>query len=527
MRQVFLAVIGAALLVAAQAPFGLWPLGLVGIVPLAILAEADVTPRRRYLAAYVGGVVFFGVGCVWLAVPSVVNLMLMTFPEALAFPLFVATYRQVRRRVPRPIALAVTWVAIEVVRARLPWGGFPWLLVGYSLDRPLELAQAADVGGVSLLSFVVAVANGSFLQAWMRRRDPRRSVWLGVPPALLLFLYGYGALRIASVAGDEGPGPRLLLVQANLPQGLKQRHDFETIARYQLAATEHGLRRSEGRPFDLLCWAESMFPGVLPHRSGAAADDADRAVAEGFIEPFLGEFGAWFLTGAITRDGAAEARRDWNSVLLYDPAGRRQQLYSKTILVPGGEFIPFREALPDAFIRMIEGFAGFLPDLARGEGPVVFELETASGQEFRFSTTICYENVYPSYCVAVARQGIDFVVNLSNEGWFGQSWEFDQMEVASRFRAIEMRRSLVRVTNSGVSAVYDACGRTRARIEEGIGRDRDVAGSRLVDVPIHRGGSVFVRSGDVVGFFATLSTALFLAPGLLRRVRRYLARRKK
>src|SRR5690606_12034064 len=115
-----------------------------------------------------------------------------------------------------------------------------------------------------------------------------------------------------------------------------------------------------------------------------------------------------------------------------------------------------------------------------------------------------YENVYPSYCARTVARGVDFLVNLSNEAWFGDSAEFDQMEVASRFRAIETRRALVRSTNSGISAIYDATGRCLARVEGPDGRDRAVAGHLAARVPIHGALTPFVRVGDVLGVASTL-----------------------
>jgi apolipoprotein N-acyltransferase len=142
-----------------------------------------------------------------------------------------------------------------------------------------------------------------------------------------------------------------------------------------------------------------------------------------------------------------------------------------------------------------------------------------------FATTVCYENAYAGYHARAARLGVDFLVNLSNEGWFGASSEFDQMDAVSRLRAIETRRSLVRVTNSGISAVYDAAGRRRATLLGEGGRDRAVAGFLLAEVPIAAATAPFVRTGEAFGFAVTLAATLWLLASAIVLRRRYRARR--
>ncbi|MFH0943768.1 MAG: nitrilase-related carbon-nitrogen hydrolase, partial [Planctomycetota bacterium] len=167
---------------------------------------------------------------------------------------------------------------------------------------------------------------------------------------------------------------------------------------------------------------------------------------------------------------------------------------------------------------------GFLPRLAPGEGPIVHPLCCGDGRRFRFSTTICYENCYPGYGARSARQEVDFLVNLSNEAWFRESVEFDQMDAATRFRAIEARRSVVRVTNSGISAVYDAVGRRRETITSRDGRDRAVSGHLVAPVPIFDSDSLFVRTGDLLALILTSCAALWYLLGAWRAVRRYRSR---
>lgn len=510
MTPFLLAASTAVLLLLAHAPVGLWPLSLVALVPLVRLAERrDVSAGRRAAAAYVGGALFFGVGCHWLAIAAWPNLAMMTVFEAATFPAFVFLLRAVRRRLPLALAVPVAWVAVEFVRSGFPWNGFPWLLLGYALDGPLVLLQSAELWGVTGLSCVVAASNGLATAAW-ESHGRARVLRLGAAALLPALLVGYGVLRIDRVAAAATPGPRVVLVQANVPQQLKNALRSDRIVAMQVGVTRDAIAAAAGDGVDLICWAETMLPYGLFHDVDEAARHLDEERVGSLLRSELAAVpGAWLVIGAVTgRSRTATTIDTFNTILLFDPDVRRAGQYDKSVLVPGGEFLPMRDHLPEFVHRIVRSIAGRLPDLRAGAGPHVLTFTARDGREYRMGPTICYENVYPGYCARTVALGVDFMLNLSNEAWFGESAEFDQMEVASRFRAIETRRALVRATNSGISAVYDATGRTVARVEETSGADRGVAGHLAATVPIHAGISPFVRFGDLVGLSATLIATL-------------------
>jgi len=532
MKALLLSFASALLLVLAQAPFGCWPLALFALIPLTLTARVPGRFWSWFPAAYLGGVAVFLGGCYWLAETSPVNLALMTVAEALAFPCYILLLRAfwALARVPSSLAVPLAWIAVEYLRSHWPFNGFPWLLLGSSLYRPIEMAQAADLAGVFGLSVLLAAANGLLLDAWdaWNADEPRRRralLFSGGALLLPLLLYSYGTLRIGQVLARESEGPVLAIVQANVPQGLKQRlKSAEEIWAYQMEATDALLGDAGAPAFDLLCWAETMFPGGLLQGDTARSRAVDeRIVAEPFVRPLLAPLGASFLTGSTTFEepGTLETRI-YNSALLFDPDGLRIGSYAKSVLVPGGEFIPLRKVLPDRIDSLVEEFTGgFLPRLAAGSGPVRMTFRTRAGREFHFGTTICYENCYPLYSARCAAEGVHFLVNLSNEAWFKESVEFDQMDAATRFRAIEARRSVVRVTNSGISAVYDAVGRRRQTLLGADGRDRAVEGHLVAAVPVFDGSSIYVRSGDLVPRLLTGLALLWALAGAGRAIFRY------
>src|SRR4029453_16286170 len=142
-----------------------------------------------------------------------------------------------------------------------------------------------------------------------------------------------------------------------------------------------------------------------------------------------------------------------------------------------------------AFEDWIRDFAGFVSDLQPGPGPSLQELDGVP-----FGVTICFENAYGGYCRQFVRQGAAFLVNVTNEAWFGTSTEFDQMELHSILRAVETRRALFRSTNSGISCLVLPAGRRPQGDRRLVvdGRDRAVAGTFAADVPLYDGTTLYV-----------------------------------
>lgn len=502
-RALLLAFTSALLLALAQAPLSWTPLAFVALLPLEALARMQCTRRTRYLAAFAGGLAFFIGGCHWLAHTAPVNLLLMALSQAPAFPVTVALLRMLRGW-PRAVALPLAWVGVESIRATFPFNGFPWLLLGYSFSRPLEFIQAADLGGVWLLSIVLALANGLVVDAMEARRG--RVLRLAAVVLLPVALYGYGRWRMPVVLATESAGPTLALIQADIPQELKRANRSpDDILKAYRTLTETALAGRDD--VDLVCWPETMQPWPLLRRWRAvprppkptyewiASEVEAHEVKDDLVRGVL-HGRARLLLGTITFTGGTPYQDPtWNSAILYSPAGEREAIYDKTIRVPGGEFIPLRSWMPAALDDFVRSVAGFIPNLVAGDGPRRMELPSRGGRTYAFASTICYENNYPGYGAACAAQGVDFLVNLSNEAWFKDSVEMDQMEVASRFRAVEARRALVRATNSGVSAIYDATGARRAAIVGPGGKDRDVAGTLVERVPVFSARSLFVAGG--------------------------------
>jgi len=543
-RPLLIACAAGVLLVLSQAPYSILPAGLLAPVPLVLLAELPCRCRIRYVAAYVGALVAFGLGCGWVRFTAPANLVMMMGPEGFTFPAVVALLRLgPTRGIRGALHLAVCWTAIEYLRSHWPFNGFPYLLLGHAAVRPLQMAQAADLVGVFGMTFLLAFVGGLILDA--ARPGPGRRLAAILAGALLIATYGYGAWRAPQVLEGTEEGPRVGLVQANISQELKVRQQPEVILRphmeQSMAVVRAAKEDAAAGSIDLLVWPETMVPGWMLHDPERIPDEAlaryvddsrefERDLIDGWLVPQITQpLGCSALLGALTWNAVhPDAGGDtYNTALLFDPSGKRVGSYDKSVLVPGGEFVPMRDFLPKVMFDGIRRLAGFVPNLTRGSGPKVLEIggpagEAGAGVGRRFAPTICYENCYPGYNARAVNAGADFLLNISNEAWFRDSIQMDQMQVASRFRAIETRRTLVRSTNSGISAIYDAAGRRVSILEDAEGRDREFPGVLIRDVPITLRGSLYRRVGDLIAVGAMI-VALLRGLGALRR--RYLLRR--
>lgn len=528
-RFILLLILGVVAHTAAFPPLDLGPLVVVALAALG-MAFLEPMGRARWLAVYAAGVALFIAGCAWLADIFVLFPLFMAVFEGLTLPLFCLLFRttHLRCRFPVWLALPVAWVAVEYLRSIFPLDGFPWLLAGYSLWRITPLIQAADITGVYGMSFLLALSAGVLL-AWFlcvkEKRVKKPLIGTGVLALGLAGALAYGFIRPATLEVEEGPV--LAAVQGNIPQELKHGAGGagQIFAHYRDVTNRIFEAPS---PPSLVVWPETFFP--FPLGEGQPGDRwlpgigysesllcERKLIGVEIVERILAPHEAWFLTGVLGyrlgKEGALERR---NAAYLYDPEGIRKGVYYKTLLVPGGEYLPYIDAVPfgDSLKNLIETQAGFLPDLEPGFGPQLMTF-TASGEPYRFGVQICYENIYGDYCRRFIKEGADFLINISNEGWFHSASEFDQMLAISVFRAVEMRRSLFRGTNTGISCVIGPEGKVppmEDRITEN-GVDKNVEGVLVKRVPLCHTASLYVQHGDRFAqavFFVQIICLLFL-----------------
>ena len=428
--------------------------------------------------------------------------------------------RRLGRRWPLPVATAAAWMLMETVRSVLmPPFGFPWMRLGTHLHHVGWLAGSARLWGLGGLSLVIASLGGTL--AWLVRR-PGPGGRLGLAAGLAPTLAAVAAAALTR-APETVDGPRVLLVQPAIPQERKMlAPDPSKLFLDTLELTQRGLRAAEaaGESTDLVVWGETMLhmpvmePGLADRlRSGEVgfdpwvahaltADDVTlwTEVLQSWLEDGVFSVlpaGTAFACGAeYFREHRGRVRRQ-NSVFVWESVDRRAGPVSKRHLVPGAETMLGLERF--GFVRSaIQSIAGYLPDLlAFEESGRTLAFTDRGGRTWSFGVSVCFDNAFDDVFTLPLRQGdADFHLVASNEAWFRTSLEFDQMMAFSRIQALATGRSVVRATNSGVSAVIGPDGAEVGRLVVD-GADRAVPGTlrRTVPVPASAGSRTpFVRA---------------------------------
>ncbi len=476
------AVSGAAALGAAMA-LGHAPFEMPYAALPALAAAVIWVPggRATFLKGWILGSAYFTVTLLWILEPFQVDVETHGWlaPFALGglaggLALFWGVAAHVGARLGGALGFAVALSTAELARAYL-FTGLPWALPAYLwLDLPqAQLAAFAGPHGLTFLT-VIAVAL-----PWSQRRRGAVRLAAACLPAVLLAAAPLLRPAPASTAGDGAPLVRL--VQPNIPQRLKWSRNH--IARWYGILKD--LSRDSGA--DLVIWPETAVPYDIE-----ADADVRRDVAGAVGGPPL-------VTGANIRGGAGWS----NGLLVIDRNADILASYRKHHLVPFGEYIPFGDLLG------LDGLAENIADFDQGEGPLIIDLGPRLGKVL---PTICYEAIFPQNLRADGRP--DWLLQITNDAWFGTVSGPQQHLAQVRFRAIEQGLPALRAANTGISAAIDPAGRLIDRLDLGI---RGVIDVRLPD-PLPP--TPYARTGDAPVALLLALALLGLAAARRRRPRR-------
>ncbi|MDA1088805.1 MAG: apolipoprotein N-acyltransferase [Proteobacteria bacterium] len=396
--------------------------------------------------------------------------------------------------VGRVIVFSALWTLLEWVRG---WAltGFPWNLIGtvwVVSDSMIQLAAVTGVYGLSLLTIAAAAMPAVLADHGASSRRRRRWVPVLAIFAVIGVVWTGGQVRLASASSEIVAGVQLRLVQPNIPQALKwkpelRRSHVQKQLKMSLAMAPAG--SPPAKPPTHIIWAEASVPYILTDTPGLTQVLGAAAPPGGLI-----------IVGAprATPRGVTP-RRIWNSLHAIDGKGRVTATYDKHHLVPFGEYVPFRDILP------IEKLTAGRQDFSPGPGirTVVFDGLPP------VSPLICYEVIFPGN-VADPENRPQWILNLTNDGWFGQSFGPYQHFAAARLRAVEEGLPLVRVANTGISGVIDGYGRTVKKL--GLGREGVIDSPLPVALDERTPFSRFGGWITVLLMFFALAGGILLAP---------------
>ena len=481
-------------------PFELFPLLLLSYAALVLLIDGAVEGRRRYRdAALIGwayGFGFFLLGLYWIGYAFLVDaaehewqlpFVALLMPGGLG--LFFAAAAAVCAASWRGGAQRIFWFALVFFAAEWLRGhiltGFPWNLPGYGWGASLQILQSVSAFGIYGLSLLTLLLGGSFA-ALARGEHWPAARWL--PAALTLLFIGFwanGEARLLTATRATVPGVRLRIVQPDTPQ--PEKYAPQNIARNWQRLVDLSLKPAAVAPTHIV-WPEAAPPFPLTRMREALADVA--AIADGKV----------LLTGDVRIDDSpGHPPRYYNSFDLFAAHGKLLAQSDKFHLVPFGEYLPMENLLRAAGLTEIAANTGF----SSGDGPKTFAVPGAPP----VTPLICYEVIFPQAVTGAPRP--QWLVNLTDDSWFGPNTGPMQHLMIARVRAIEEGLPIVRAANSGISAIIDPFGRLRASLALGL------RGTIDGDLPVALPPTPFARYGNI----AMLMLALMCAGAALWRIR--------
>ena len=486
-------------------PFQFEILAWIALVPLLWVLEGK-KPQEAFMLGLVSGLVSFGIIIWWVKISMATYgglpaslAWLITAVLALYLALYPALFAFFMVRIHAGgtfltfLMAAPLWVSLELLRAYF-MSGFPWALLGYSQYRYLHVIQLADLVGVYGVSFFIVFVNAAI---WHFFRFPRKAPYALVIGVSLMaaFVWGYGYLRLHEVPIETRGEKRAVgIVQGNVDQSVKWSPKWRKGILDKMGKLTKDLR---GR----FTTGESSAPPVIVWPEAAAPLVYQRHASERrYLRQLAKDTDSFLLFGVLGRRDVKQGPELTNSAYLIDPDGEETGRYDKMHLLPFGEYVPLAKLL--FFVKKLVPVIGAFKS---GEKPEIFN--AAQG---KFGVLICFEVIFPRVVRRMANA--QYLVNITNDAWFGETAASEQHLSMVAFRAVEFRMPIVRSANTGISALIDPTGAIRVRsplFEEWIHAD---AISLKKDGP-----SIYARIGDM---FAYICVFFSVAAVLLFRSRR-------
>jgi apolipoprotein N-acyltransferase len=398
---------------------------------------------------------------------------------------------------------AATWVALEMILARI-FGGFPWNLLGDSQYRIIPLIQFVSFTGVYGVSFLVVWTSLSLLcgVTAILGKPTQRSPWMMeiiLPFTTVIVAMFYGFHQLAQPFTEDRE-LKVALIQPGIPQTMiwnptKDRLRFLDL----IHLSENALTNQPA----VVVWPEAATPD-LPRFNPEFADP---------ISALARDHKTWLIIGADDAEATSTETNYFNASFLINPDGKLENSYHKRGLVIFGEYIPLVRWLP--FIKWFTPITG---SYTPGDGPVQFQLGRAASaslraigsvEKFQTSVLICFEDVFPHLARKSVDPDTDFLVNITNDGWFGEGAAQWQQAAAATFRTIENGVPLIRCANTGITCWMDANGRWREVYRDKTGSVYGV-GFMIATIPLPAKHPItfYNQHGDVFGWVCVGFVAL-------------------
>jgi apolipoprotein N-acyltransferase len=470
----------------AMPPFDLWPLLFLAF-PVFIWSLNGLSRRQAFACGFIFGLGYFVTCFYWIGVAFLVDaatyLWMMPFMVGalaggmalywgLAALITVMLHQQGLARI---ITFAILLAVAEWLRGHL-LTGFPWTAPGLAVDGMGAFAQAASLIGMPGLTLIIVL--WASLPALLGLASVRRREW-GAALLLLAFLPGlwlWGQYRLASDAGATVAGVTLRIVQPNISQDDKWRSDNArpVFDKLKMMSSQPTRERPQGiNDITVVIWPESSVSFYIEESAQGLAELAQMLPQQTTL-----------VMGALRRDARPEGDRVYNSVLAFDGDANLVAHYDKWRLVPGGEYLPFEAILEPLGFRKVVTVPG---SFTSGPGPRSIALPGLASA----GVLVCYEAIFPHDLIDASERP-SWIINVTNDGWFGRSSGPYQHLAQARLRTIEQGLPLIRAANTGISAIIDAYGRMDQSLP--LGAEGVLDGALPTSLP----PTLYARAGDVI-----------------------------
>ena len=475
-------------------------LAWVAWIPL-FFAMENTTPQRAAFFGFVAGMVFYNWGLSWINntlinygnlhwVFSFAVLGLLSAYLSLFISLFCYFVRRAcgENHIRFFLFAPVLWVSLENLRSSHSEYGFSWLGLGYSQFQNLPVIQPAEWTGVYGVSWLIILVNCGLYLSWKCWREQKQKEfelkvgWRILSTTLIIcacwLVYGSQSLKKYSSINSEKI--RIGLIQGNVEQSMKWNPVYQNLVinKYRKLT----FKAAEEKPH-LIIWPETATPFYFEESETETR----------MMRNLAREINTPILFGSPHRKKINGELIYFNSAYLLSQSGQTLSRYDKIHLVPFGEFVPFRKVL-----FFIEKLVVMIGDFGRGQEATV--METAGN---RAGVSICYEMIFPDLIRQAVKNGANFLVNITNDAWFGKSAASYQHMSMGAMRAVENRVPIVRVANTGISGTINATGKLKDETE------LFVEDFRITQIaPAIEEKTFYSLYGDVFSWFCLLTTVL-------------------
>jgi apolipoprotein N-acyltransferase len=505
------------LLILCYPDLDLYFIAWIALVPL-LIAIIQRGPISSGVLSFVCGVIFFTGIFRWILDFTGFTLLHQTILGiyvGIFFALFGLFFSLINIRCGIFTALLAApflWIPLEYIRANLFFLALPWGLLAhsqYSIPQIIQIASFSGMYGVSFWVVLVNVGLTAFLLPLayrfkkkgvypgkiLSKNESRAVVLLAVILTIIALTYG----QITGFKSKTGKGIQIAIVQGNIEQAKKWDRRFAKEITQTYADLTNKAARSKP---SLIVWPEAATPSsitrnrILYNQISHIAKTADTYLLIGSTQH-----------QKLKRGGSAKIEFRNSAFLISPDQEVEYNRYDKIRLMPFGEYLPLKNVIPWSYLQ-VPDLGSYIP----GEEFTVFNMPG-----YRFSVTICWENLFPDLVRKFVKNGAQFIVNITNEAWFGKTTAPYQFLCMNVFRAVENRVYMVRCANTGVSCFIDPYGRIFDRVRNENGEDIFVRGTLTQTVVPLNSNTIYTRYGDWFVWLCMICSAGFLLAAVFKK----------